>query len=81
MFPSQIEETLTPKQFALMLSSRIGKTGLPEKYPQAIRLMDKFGGYMITNDNLQYKRREITKARALEIIAKLRVPEKKGGRP
>jgi hypothetical protein len=81
MFPSLIEETLGPKQFALMLSSRIGKTGMPLKYWQAIRLMDKFGGYTVTNDNSEYKRREITKSRALEIIAKIKVPVNTGGRP
>lgn len=62
-----LEETLDVKGFALLLSSRIGKTGLPEKYHTAIRLMEKFGGYQNTNDNAKYKRREITKTRALQI--------------
>ena len=81
MFPSHVEETISMKEFALMLSSRIGKTGLPEKYSQAIRLAEKFGDFMVTNDNPEYKRRELTKERALEIIEKIRVHQKRGGRP
>lgn len=83
MFPSQgsqLEETISVKEFALMLSSRIGKNGLPEKYSQAIRLLDRYGDYINTNDNPDYKRREVTKKRAAEIIEMLRVSAKRGGR-
>jgi hypothetical protein len=81
MFPSdQFQETISMKEFALMLSPRIGKTGLPEKYHQAIRLAEKFGEFVVVNDNPEYKRREITKDRALEIIEQIRVHKKSGGR-
>jgi hypothetical protein len=75
----QSDETVSVKEFALMLSSRIGKNGLPLKYSQAIRLLDKYGDYTTTNDNPNYKVREVKKERALEILALLNVP-KKGGR-
>jgi hypothetical protein len=80
MFPLQLEETVCPKQFALMISSRISlRTGLPEKYAQAIRLMDKHGGYRVTNENKEYKRREMSLSRAKAILAGLEIPPKKGG--
>jgi hypothetical protein len=41
--------------------------------------MDKFGGYRNTNDNDNYKRRELTRSRAEDILAAITAKTRKGG--
>lgn len=70
MVPCQntIEERLTPKELALLLDPEIGKTGLPKKYSTAIRLLQRYGGHRVLNDNPNYELREISSQRAEEIL-------------
>jgi len=82
-----IEPTVNAIEFGFMLSSRTGKrkdgtsTGLPEKYWQAIRLMEKYGDGECwnTSDNPKYKCREMKRSRAVWIIQRLNL-KKRGGR-
>lgn len=76
-----LEETVSVKEFALMLDSRLGKNDLPLKYFSARRIIERFGGFRVVgNGNPNYKTRVITRQRAEEIIAFLTFPPFNGRR-